>query len=113
MFFDLCCLRHTTADEVRIGGWSADVCSSDLDMPIQDMPYKDLASDPVAAVRGIYDRFGWDFTPATGAGVLGWRAENPAGKHGKHKYSLEEFGLNEQAVRDVYADYIETYREYI
>src|SRR3546814_12587809 len=58
-------------------------------------------------------RFGWDFTPATEAGVLGWLAENPAGKHGKHKYSLEEFGLNEQAVRDVYADYIETYREYI
>src|SRR3546814_17042830 len=69
------------------------------DMPIHDMRYKDLASDPVAAVRGIYDRFGWDFTPATEAGVLGWLAENPAGKHGKHKYRLEEFGLNEQAVQ--------------
>src|SRR3546814_13718360 len=79
---------------MRISDWSSDVCSVDL-------------------VRGIYDRFGWDFTPATEAGVLGWLAENPAGKHGKHKYSLEEFGLNEQAVRDVYADYIETYREYI
>src|SRR3546814_726924 len=54
------------------------------DMPIHDMRYKDLASDPVAAVRGIYDRFGWDFMPATEAGVLGWLDDNPAGKHGKN-----------------------------
>src|SRR3546814_14104887 len=73
------------------------------DMPIHDMRYKDLASDPVAADRGIYDRIGWDFTPATEAGVIGWLAENPADKHGKHKSRPEELGLNTQAVRSGYA----------
>jgi hypothetical protein len=83
------------------------------DLPIHDLRYKDLASDPVGAVRGIYDRFGWEFTPATEAGILGWLAENPAGKHGKHSYMLEDFGLTDGELRDVYADYIETYRDYI
>ncbi len=83
------------------------------DLPIHDLRYKDLASDPVAAVRSIYDRFGWDFTAASEAGIIGWLAENPAGKHGTHRYELADFGLTEGDVREVYADYIEAYREYI
>ena len=31
-------------------------------------------------------------------------------RHGKRSYTLKEFGLDEEAVRSVYADYIETYR---
>lgn len=83
------------------------------DLPIHDMSYKDLARDPVSAVRGIYERFGWDFTPASEAGLLNWLAENPAGKHGTHRYALEDFGLTEDDVREVYAEYIATYAEYI
>lgn len=83
------------------------------DLPIYDMRYKDLASDPVAAVRGIYEHFGWEFTPAAAAGILNWLKENPAGKHGTHKYKLSDFSLTEDDVRKVYADYIETYKEYI
>jgi hypothetical protein len=83
------------------------------DLPIHDMRYKDLVADPVATIRAAYEQFGWAFTEDSAAGILRWLDENPAGKHGKRSYSLEEFGLTEQKVRDVYAEYSETYREYI
>lgn len=83
------------------------------DLPIHDMRYKDLIVDPVTAIRAAYQQFGWNFTPESAAGILGWLRENPADKHGKRHYSLAELGLDEKTVRDVYAEYIETYRAYI
>jgi hypothetical protein len=83
------------------------------DLPIHDMRYRSLVAEPVPTIRAAYERFGWDFTDRSAAGILGWLEENPPGKHGKRSYSLEEFGLTEAAVRDVYAEYIETYRDYI
>jgi hypothetical protein len=83
------------------------------ELPIYDLRYKDLVGNPVTAVRGIYERFGWDFTPQPEAGIRAWLAANPADKHGKHHYRLEDFGLTENSVRDVYADYIQEYCDYI
>ncbi len=83
------------------------------DLPIYDMRYKDLVADPVAAVRGIYEHFGWEFTPASELGIRTWLQENPAGKHGERRYALEDFGLSEDDVRKVYGEYIQTYRDFI
>lgn len=83
------------------------------DLPFYDMRYKDLVADPVKAVGGIYQHFGMDYTEAAQNGVRRWLQENPAGKHGKHSYSLDDFGLTEDDIREVYGAYIETYRDYI
>ena len=83
------------------------------DLPFYDMRYRDLASDPVGAVRGVYDFAGIDFTLQTEAGVRDWLAANPADKHGRHVYSLADYGLTEDHVRSVYADYINTYGDYL
>lgn len=83
------------------------------DLPVHDMRYKDIPRDPVGAVRGIYDFAGINFTPETEAGVRGWLAENPADKHGRHSYTLADYGLTEARVREVYADYIDTYADFI
>jgi hypothetical protein len=82
-------------------------------LPIYDMRYKDIARDPLAAVRGVYDFAGIDFTTKTETGIRDWLADNPADKHGRHAYKLEDYGLTEAHVRDVYADYIKTYEAYI
>jgi hypothetical protein len=79
---------------------------------VYDMRYRDLAADPVGAVRSAYDYHGMELTAAAETGIRRWMAENPADKHGRHTYSLADFGLTESRVRDVYADYIEAYREY-
>lgn len=83
------------------------------DLRIHDMRYKDLVADPVATIRTAYARFGWDFSPRSVVGVRRWLRDNPAGKHGARHYGLAEFGLDEKVVRDVYAEYIEIYREFI
>ena len=83
------------------------------DIPVLDLAYRDLAADPVGTVRRVYDFADMSFTGDTEAGVRGWLADNPAGKHGKHVYALEDYGVTEAEVRDVYSDYIEAYRDYL
>lgn len=82
------------------------------DLPIYDLAYKRLVKEPVQAVRGIYEHFGWNFTDESKQQIEKWLKENPADKHGKHSYSLATFGLTDDDVRTVYADYIESYREF-
>ena len=36
-------------------------------------------------------------------------ASSPQGKHGRHVYSLKEFGLTEAQVRDHFRDYCERF----
>jgi hypothetical protein len=83
------------------------------DLPIYDVPYRDLVARPVPAIRGMYERFGWEFTPAAEQGIFDWLRGNPAGKHGTRSYSLEELGLTEAQVRARFAEYIELYRDFI
>jgi Sulfotransferase family len=82
-------------------------------LPIHDMRYKSLIADPVATIRDAYQQFGWNFTPDSATGIRNWLRDNPAGKHGARSYSLAEFGLDETTVRDIYAEYIDAYSEYM
>jgi Sulfotransferase family len=84
-----------------------------LDLPILDISYRTLVSDPVAMARHIYDFAGIAWTDEGAAAMHQWLADNPAGKHGAHKYELADFGLTEDRVCDVYADYIAAYAGHI
>lgn len=83
------------------------------ELDVYDLSYRELAADPVKAVRGIYDHFGIEFRPESAAGIRRWLQENPADKHGRHAYKLEDYGLTERDVRDVYGPYMEAYRDYL
>jgi Sulfotransferase family len=83
------------------------------ELPVHDVSFKSLLADPVEAVRGIYTRYGLDFTPAAQSGIVQWLADNPADKHGKHTYTLEDYGLSIAQIETVYGDYIDTYRDYL
>jgi hypothetical protein len=77
---------------------------------IHDVQYADMMRDPIGAVRGIYDRFGEPLTPQAEAAMVGYLADNPQGKHGKHSYSLEDYGLTKQGVRAQFREYIEKFK---
>lgn len=77
---------------------------------IYDVQYADTVRDPLGTVRAIYERFGDPFTPEVEAAMESYMANNPKGKHGKHSYSLEEFGLSKDSVHERFSDYIERYR---
>ena len=72
-----------------------------------DIRYADLLADPVAAVAGVYDRFGWNFTPSTGQGIVDHLTARPQDKHGAHRYALEDFGLDPQEERARFTPYQE------
>ena len=83
------------------------------DLPILDIGYRALVADPVAMARRIYEFAGIAWTTTGEAAMHRWLADNPAGKHGAHRYELSDFGLTEDRVRSVYADYIAAYADQI
>jgi hypothetical protein len=83
------------------------------ELDVYDLSYRELAADPVKAVRGIYGHFGIEFRPESAAGIRRWLEANPADKHGRHTYKLEDYGLTQRDVLDVYGPYMETYRDYL
>ena len=70
-----------------------------------DLQYSDLIDNPIREVNKIYSHFGLNFTPEIETDVKNWLADNPQHKHGKHKYSIQQFGLNVEAIRDKFAFY--------
>ena len=52
--------------------------------------------DPLGTMRALYERFGTPFTAEAQAGMEAMMAYNPQNKHGKHEYTLEEFGLSRE-----------------
>lgn len=59
--------------------------------------------EPKTVVRQIYDHFGYDFTAEFEARIDAFMAHNPRYKHGKPDYSLEEFGLDAQELKERFA----------
>ena len=76
---------------------------------VVDVHYEDTVQDPGGTVRRVYEHFGLPMTPAVEAAVTGYLAENPRDKHGTHRYTLEEFGLDRDEVDEAFAPYRERF----
>jgi hypothetical protein len=72
---------------------------------IVDVDYGALMRDPIGEVRKLYTHFNEPFTAAAEKAMIAFLANNPKGKHGRHDYSLEEFGLSNAQVREHFRDY--------
>ncbi len=74
-----------------------------------DVTHDDFVADSLAVADQIYDHFGLPMPPATRALMEEHVRANPKGKHGKHEYNLEEFGLEPAQVRERFAGYAERF----
>ncbi|MGB1581564.1 MAG: sulfotransferase, partial [Nevskiales bacterium] len=74
-----------------------------------DVSYYDLMDDPIAQVQRIYDFAGIEFGQESRTAMEASRKANKKDRHGKHRYSLDAFGLTPEIVDQKYADYRETY----
>jgi hypothetical protein len=70
-----------------------------------DVSYDDLVADPAGAVRKLYERIGLDFTPDVERRMVDTRERNPQHKYGRHRYRLEDFGLDAARVEPLFARY--------
>lgn len=77
------------------------------DRAIHHIGYKDLTSDPIGEMKKAYAKFGEPFTAQ--ADMQAMLDANPQGKHGKHDYRLEDYGLTRDQVYDHFKDYIQRY----
>jgi len=76
---------------------------------ILDVQYVDIVRDPLGIIRRIYDYFGEPFSPQAEAAMQAYMDNNPKGKHGKHSYALEEYGLTREGVHSHFRDYIKKF----
>ena len=74
-----------------------------------DVDYRQLVSDPVAAVRGIYRDLGESVDAAFEASLMAHANEHRQHKHGRHSYTFEDFGLNRDALNERFSAYRNTY----
>ncbi len=81
--------------------------------PFLDVSYKDLVSNPIPVVRKIYDHFGYEYTPEFEENMEKFITQNPKGKHGAHRYSLDQFGITEEQVRQTCGSYMDRFEAFL
>ena len=76
---------------------------------VTHVDYYALVADPVAEMHHIHAGLGID-TPADVAKAVGdWHAANPKNARGRNDYSLDQYGLDRNAVLAQFSDYIERF----
>jgi hypothetical protein len=73
--------------------------------PILHLRYRDLAADPAATVRRIYQHFGMAPSPL----VLDAATSGGRGRYAAKSYRLDEFGLDPAAEAAAFAPYIDRF----
>ena len=72
-----------------------------------DIDYKELMSDPIGCVKRIYKAAGSGLKDSTAEIMQAWLAEQAKSrkKVSKHEYSLDDYGLDEEEVNEIFAGY--------
>lgn len=76
---------------------------------ICDLAYGEIRGDPIAAVRRIYDYFGWPLTRETEQRMRVVLANQPRDQHGFHRYNLSQFGVRAAESEKAFAPYSERF----
>jgi len=65
-----------------------------------DVLFSDFLRDPMAVVTTIYERLGIELSDEADKAMRAFLAANPQEKHGGHRYSFAETGLNANLLRE-------------
>jgi hypothetical protein len=74
-----------------------------------DISFVELQSDPVPVLKQAYEKIGLDLSPEAERRMRDWRTANPPGAHGTHDFSLNEFGLSADHVRERFGFYLDRF----
>lgn len=70
-----------------------------------DIPYRELVASPGAVLRSLGERLGFDARGVALEQAGRWLEENRQHKLGRHRYSLEDFGLSAAIIEEYFEDY--------
>jgi hypothetical protein len=79
------------------------------DARFADVAFSSLQTDPISALAAAYARIGIDFTDESRTAAEQWASSHQPGAHGTHEYTLDDFGITAEQVRNRFAPYIETF----
>jgi hypothetical protein len=74
-----------------------------------DVDFDAIEDDPLGTIERVYDFLGWPVTAEARAAINAFLAANPKNKHGVHRYTLEQFGLNRAAQTARFRSYCERF----
>jgi len=74
-------------------------------LPVLDLRYDDVVGDPLAAVASVCEFAGIRWTGAAEKRVRRFLERNPKGRHGRHRYAPEEFGVSRAELEERLGDY--------
>jgi len=72
-----------------------------------DIYYKELVADPISTVRKVYNNFGLNLSDKVLKSMQCFLDKNPQYGHGRHRYTLDMFGLKKDTERRRFRRYIE------
>lgn len=75
-----------------------------------DLHFSALMADPVAALQSVYQQAGKPFDSEYSAAVRNYLDQKPKGKHGKHSYQPEDWGLTTAELKAEAQAYIDSYQ---
>jgi hypothetical protein len=70
-----------------------------------DIRFSDIIGEPVATIAGIYEHFNLRFTTEARDAMQRYIDNKPRGRHGKHRYTLDQFGLSQEEHGPLFDDY--------
>jgi hypothetical protein len=74
-----------------------------------DIVHGDFHADPMRVLDQVYRFVGLEITPELGALFAQRIADKPELAHGVHRYSIADYGMSEDEVREVFGDYVARY----
>lgn len=71
--------------------------------------FSEICDDPVAVIERIYEKAGRKMTPGAIEGCKNYNESRPAHHWGKYSYTLEEYGLSEDAIKARFSEYLKIF----
>jgi hypothetical protein len=76
---------------------------------ICDVEFDEVSRDPIAAVRRIYDYFGWSLSKQAEQRMRTLVASHAERQPGNHRYHLSQFGFSAEEVLSAFAPYCQRF----
>lgn len=78
---------------------------ADEDSRFFDIYFEDIIGNPVSAIEKLYQHFDFEYSDEAAQAMTTYLDNRPRDKHGRHRYTLEEFGLSREVDGHLFADY--------
>lgn len=83
----------------------------ELNIPNQfyDFQFDDVINKPIETISAMYQHFGFELSEDSASAMKHYLDNRPRSKHGKHHYTLEQYGLSEEQHGPLFAEYRERF----